>query len=190
MDRSGTLGRALAVLAVVSLAAMAVSPAFSAANFTKAKVKRVAQKVLRNGIDDVGNPIFVEEAGEFVRFGPVKMSVGQPDVPLFSLGPFTIEGACFESGGDTHAVATITTVEENSTFGSVQFPSGVEFDPSDGPLFWAHAISNGAEAGTSSMGSGHAESPSGTALDGSVNAIAELGGQDCTFYGWYTNLNA
>lgn len=185
------LGRGLAVLAVLLLAVAVVSPAFSAHSNAHVKkiAKKVAMKLLKTQIPAQGGPVFIEET-ELVRFGPVKMSAGATDVTLGTFGPFTIKGNCTDSAGNKIARAIITTTEANSAFGSYQSGDEDDFDPTDTAIYWNEATSSGTSTDTYGIGTGHAEAPSGTTLDGSVNAVAELGGVDCTFFGYFLPTTA
>ena len=183
------LGRGIALLAIVAMGAMAVTPAFSAAKLTKAKVKTIAQKqakkILSQEIDDKGNPIFIQET-ELDRF-EVRMTAGQADQVLKAAGGLSVKGQCTESGGNKTARAVVETTEANSTYASYFYGTEDDFDPADpsSPIIWSQATSTGATQSTSYQGLGHARTPSGSTLQGVVDAYAELGGQDCLFVGWF-----
>ncbi|MDQ4005645.1 MAG: hypothetical protein M3135_05005 [Actinomycetota bacterium] len=184
--RNPAIGRALAVLAVVAIGTMAVTPAFSAFKATKKKIKSIAQKQVRT----IGGELFLEEGTELTRFVQ-KMVAGQADATLFTDGPFTVKGTCADDGGGGRtAQAVITTSEENSAFDTNGATNETDFDPNDSnaPISWI-STSGGPETDTDS-GAGHAESPSGTYLTGEITAAVEIGGQDCVFHGWYLDLNA
>jgi hypothetical protein len=192
-DRSPSRwGRAIAVLAVVALGVMTVAPAFSAHNNKHVRKisSKVANNVLKNKIDNLGNPIFIEEA-ELVRFGPINLSAGQ-SAPIGTFGPFTLTADCAE--GDFFADGApfeyrgrilISTSEDNSAFVSND-DSEDDFDAADAPEDWAE---NTAEVGTQDINSendesAHALSPSGTWISSAGNIIAlTFDGAHCQFAG-------
>ncbi len=187
MDRS-RIGRAVAILAIAALAVAVVSPAFSAAPVTKAKVKKLAKKAVKQNIDDFGNPIFIEEA-ELVRFGPVMLNVpGTAAIGTF--GPFTLTASCQDDGGgNIKVLVLITTSEDNSTYESND-DNEDDFDVADNPNpeWWAEdtggIIVAGPQQTNSEEDEGHASSPSGTNIDGRTTINTNFGGFDCSIAGY------
>jgi hypothetical protein len=188
--RTGML-RGVGILAALMLAAGAISPAFSAAPLTKAKAKKIATKVLKQKIDDVGNPIFIEEA-ELVRFGPVTLNVpGTAAIGTF--GPFTLTADCADDGGgNVLAQVLLTTTEAHSAFESDDDYDD-DFNPGDpdNPAIWAggetgNAIDGGAQTlGNEEDGEAIAVAPSGFSIAGaSSGAITtNFAGFDCWITG-------
>jgi hypothetical protein len=189
MDRS-RLGRGLAILAIAALAVAVVSPAFSAAPITKAKVKKIATKVLKNKIDDFGNPLFVQET-ELDRFGPVNLSVGGTQT-LGTWGPFSLVAECSDSVADADldvlGEVFVRTTEANSVYASLWDSN--DFGPGDNDELWAENqgpfdIDPGdAPISGSYDETSYAAAPSGAHIWGVVNASTNLGGAHCTFTGF------
>jgi hypothetical protein len=188
--RNPRLGRGLAILAVAALAVAVVSPAFSAAPLTKAKVKKIATKVLKNKIDEFGNPIFIQET-EFRRFGPIEMQNGAPDVTVGTFGPFTLTARCALSGANLQGSLFIATSEADSTFFSPFWGEEGDFDPTDTDVFWLQDTGTppGGAAGIH-FGGGqmHAAAPSGTSLQGMATLATNFSGSHCVFWGTVTTV--
>ena len=111
--------RGIAVLAIVAMGALAVTPAFSAAGVTKKKAKKIAKKqataVLQARIDDFGDPIFIEE-DEVVRFAGTA-SLGTTDQTIATIGPssFTLLLTCEDSGGGMPRILLEIRTSENGS---------------------------------------------------------------------------
>ena len=189
MDRS-RIGRAVAILAVAALAVAVVSPAFSAAPVTKAKVKKLAKKAVKQNIDDFGNPIFIEET-ELVRWGPVTMNVAEADKPIGTFGPFSLTAHCADDGaGNIDAEVLLTTTEAHSAFQSDD-DSDDDFNPGDpdNPAYWARdtggiIVGGPPEINSENDEDAHAIAPSGFSIAAGQSAIGtNFGGFDCWFTG-------
>ena len=189
------MGRGVAVLAIVALGALAISPAYSAFNPTKGKIKKIAQKQVKK----VGRDLFIEEA-ELVRYGPVTVNLGASQ-QVASIGPFTFTAACeiaddADPGTDPdplNAVQYIDTSEDNSAFNSDD-DSEDDFDAADPAEEWAEDAGNEPETGDpvdvsdDDDGIMHAYSPSGTAIEGQAMALSNHATDTCTFWGSFLHL--
>jgi hypothetical protein len=180
--------RGILVLAVAMLAAgaLAITPAFSAAPLTKAKVKKIATRIAKReakkALSTLGPGMFIEEDEMFrFHFG---MDVGQQDRTIGTFGPFTFKATCSQPGTNAQADILIATSEAGSIF-NTNDTWEQEFDPADGFLLWLR--SDGEPPGGLPYDPrhdmiGHAASPTMgiTAYTGVYNNI---GGSDCVFQG-------
>jgi hypothetical protein len=187
MDRS-RLGRGLAILAVAALAVAVVSPAFSAAPLTKAKVKKIAKKQVKK----VGPGLFIEE-DELDRFPVVTVNTGAADQILFTKGPFTAIARCNLDGGDVRGQVYIQTSEGGSLFHSYDQDEETPFDPADGLVLWYEHTGNppgGAPDGDDSEhdSGASAYAPSGVTFSAIVRVLTNYGGSHCRFDGWLLDL--
>ena len=177
--------RGIAVLAVAALGsgAFAATPAFSAKTVTKKTVKKIVRSL--------GGTLFIDEASELDRFGPIKLSVGQ-SAPIGTYGPFTLSADCqqgdFDMDGppfENRARILIDTSEDDSAFES-NVDSDEDFDAADPPAAWAE---DSQPIGDPSLGSenqerAQAEAPSGAWMTAVANiAAVNFGGVDCQLAG-------
>jgi hypothetical protein len=183
-DRRKGLLRGVGVLAALLLAAGAISPAFSATTLTKAKVKKIATKVLKNKIDDFGNPLFIQET-ELDRFGPATASKGDAEKTIATFGPFSLSLLCTDAAGNARVQVQIATSAANSTYDSDDGDEDV-FDPADVD----EDIDDNTAAGTTQESYDDdaefwAGGPGGSpAYHGWVATATNYGGGDCYARGW------
>ena len=184
-NRVPGLGRAVAVLAVVALAAMVVSPAFSAFNPTKAKIKQIAKKqatkvVKANTLDQGTIP-------------PVTASVTDQDKTVYAKGPFRVRLDCSDDGGNVNLKLIITTTEANSVVDAGDNNDG-DFDPSDGDVVIQDFTGNapGGDAtiigGSSYYDQASLRSPSGTEVYLQFSSITNYLGSHCFVDGFFFDL--
>ena len=186
-DGRGT-GRGLAVLLAATLAAGMIAPALGAVNARKL-AKKTATKVFEKRIP----PLAIEEGTEFVRFGPIKLSVGQADVPIASFGPLSFSAHCEDADPtadvDIHGQVLVTTSRG---------PAGILTDddtdpvwePAEGPRSFsefvtaepAHDPGQPPELDNYYDG-GWVIAPGGYAVSGYVDPATNLHGADCWFAG-------
>lgn len=98
-----TILRAIGVLAALLVAAGAISPAFSAAPLTKAKVKKIAKKVAKQQINALVPGMISSSAvlkKNYVIFKET-LSFGQEKV-LATHGPLTLVVVCRQQGGNDY----------------------------------------------------------------------------------------
>lgn len=125
----------------------------------------------------------------FMRWGPVKMNVGDAPRRLTSMGPFTWTAGCEQrySGGNenVYAFITITTSEAGALLDAST--SDNIFDPSNNndPAFWVNSSGNapGGEP-VQSEGSASVISASGTAVQGRTITMTNFAGSHCYFSGY------
>ncbi len=182
--------RGVAVLAAVLLAAGAISPALSAFNPTKAKIKKLAAKQVKK----LGPGLFVEET-EFDRIGPIKMSTGAPDQTLFTFGPFTATVRCDLDVGDVRGQVFIQTSEIGSFFTSYDQGNESPFDPAGGEVLWFDATGNPPGGIAYSDDSEHdspasAWAPSGATFSAMIRILTNFGGSHCLFDGYVIDMAA
>jgi hypothetical protein len=185
MDRS-RFGRGLAILAVAALAVAVVSPAFSAAPLTKAKVKKIAKKQINKLVPGIA----IEET-ELHRFGLITMNIGDAAQTVGTLGPFTLTATCTDGDPaadvDISAQLEITTTEDNSIAASDD-DNDNDFDSGDAAVIWAGGDFENTPGGVvdywSEESEGHAASPSGIALDGRSAVYFNFAGAHCAFAGY------
>ena len=188
MEQSGrkTLARGVAVVMVLLLGAAAMSPAFSAFNATKKKVKKIAKKqataVLRDRIDDFGDPIFTEE-DEVVRFAGTA-NFGTTDKVIATIGPssFTLLLTCEDTGGGVPRILLeIRTSESDSFLEAESGDSDLDFDAGEERVV---ADDTAANANDPELFEGDffAASPSGLQVESDTNSIANYGA-DCAIAG-------
>lgn len=202
MDRS-RVGRGVAVLAVAALVVAVVSPAFSAAPLTRAKVKKIAKKVARQQIRSLGRSLFIEEEGELVRYGPIALGVGGT-APVAIFGPFTFTASCTRTDDadptndpdPLEGEVLIDTAEDNAAFESNDDAED-DFDAADPPEEWGQETGNDPDVlneqdlNDEDDEDAHALSAGGTALSGGTTVrIGSAGDADsgCTFAGSFLVL--
>ena len=191
-NRGSGFGRAIAVLAIVALGVMVAAPAFSA-KLTKSKVKTIAQKqalkVLKQQLDDQGNPIFIEEGKEVVLI-PVTQRSTVGSTTLATVGPLTFKGIENNPGGtDLECGVTVSTTEDNSVLYTYATNED-DFDAADGDITWVFNDTGAApdpSAANQALynydGRGFVATPTGVAVDGSFAVAANFDGAHCTFFG-------
>lgn len=192
MNRS-RLSRGVAILAVVALGVAVVSPAFSAAPLTKAKVKKIARKQVKR----VGDPRFINES-ELIDYGPITVPVGGT-APVQTIGPFSFTATCAleDTGVDPDPLngeVLIDTSEDNSSF-DADDDSEDDFDAADPAEEWAQDVGNDPDdfvadfpprdVNSEDDGEGKAVSPSGTSIFGQTTILTDFAAQSCTFWGWW-----
>ncbi len=187
--RKGLL-RGLGILAAVLLAAGAISPALSAFNPTKAKIKKLAAKQVKK----LGPGLFVEET-EFDRVGPIKMNTGDPDQTLFTFGPFTATVRCDLDVGDVRGQVFLQTSEIGSYFFRYDYGDEAPFDPADGQIQWQEVTGNPPgglpEADYPEHDSAaSAWAPSGATFSGIARVLTNFGGSHCIFDGYVIDMAA
>ena len=194
-DRPKGLLRGVGVLAAVLLAAGAISPAFSAFTPTKAKIKKIATKVLKNKIGDFGNPNFIQET-ELHRWGPIELNVGGADQTIGTFGPFTLKAQCLDSDAtadtDIEIRVGVTTTENNSAlymyYGTLEddLDVGEDGDWFDEPEPDEGFNDPGDPQHFYSYGDGFAEvaAPSGASLWGKTDGISNFAGSHCWLKGF------
>jgi hypothetical protein len=193
--RKGLL-RGVGILAALLLAAGAISPAFSAAPLTKAKVKKLAGKQVKK----LGPELFIEEQTELFRYGPLTLNPGGSS-PVAAFGPFSFTANCAVdddamAGNDPDpldADVLIDTSEDNASFDSDD-DSEDDFDAADPAEEWAQETGNDPDSlneqdiNVEDDEDAHALSASGTALTGGTTIrVGSAGDADsgCTFAGWF-----
>lgn len=180
------VGRAVAVVAAMLLAAGALSPAFGAQGVTKSKVNKIAKKQVKKA----GDPRFIQET-ELVRYAVTLNAPGTATVGTF--GPFTLIAECnlVDDAGDgppleEEALLLIDTSEDNSSFDSNE-DSDDDFDAAEAPLEWAAELADAPgeqDINSEDDDDAHASAPSGTRIASTSNLIVtSQGGFDCTFSG-------
>jgi hypothetical protein len=111
MNRS-RLGRGLALLALAALAVAVVSPAFSAAPLTKAKVKKIARKEAKKQIEALA-----VTKTDYVIFKET-LTFGQ-EKTLTTNGPLTLVARCTRAATDEAAVFVLSSSSDWwTTFGN------------------------------------------------------------------------
>jgi hypothetical protein len=147
MNRS-RLGRGLAILAVAALAVAVVSPAFSAAPLTKAKVKKIARKEAKKQIEALA-----VTKTDYVIFKET-LTFGQ-EKTLTTNGPLTLVARCTTGAQDEIAIVVRSSTSEWWTTFDNEYtaPGEVEMH------------SNSVPTGTESYNTG-ADEPSVMALSG------------------------
>lgn len=174
--RSAARGLGLFLAGVLAAGTFAFTPA-------GAKVTLTLKKIFAKG-----DLRYIEEE-ELVRFGLVKMNVGDPDVPIIAVGPFALIGRCEQPDGPGTAVRArvlITTAEDNSSYKS-NADEELDFDVADNPNpeVWAEGT-GGAPGGPPDAASAAdlvAASPSGTAIGGHTAVYTSFAGAHCAFSG-------
>jgi hypothetical protein len=180
-------GRGITVVAVLLLAAGALSPAFGAQGVTKKQVVKIAKKQVKK----VGDPRFIQET-ELVRYGPITLNA-PGTAPVGTFGPFTLTADCAlvddQGNGpplEEQGQILIDTSEDNSSFESDE-DSEDDFDAADPPEQWAEEIANDPdeqEINSEDNDDAHASAPSGTRIAASANLIVlNQAGFDCIFSG-------
>lgn len=169
MDRS-RLGRGLAILAVAALAVAVVSPAFSAAPLTKAKVKKIAKKVAKQQINSLVPGMIDAATIDQFHSGLIKLSLGQTQ-QVTTRGPFSFRAACTDLGGgdpqtdlfvkNTGSTDAVLESDYGSEYYDPTLAPGEEregFYPTDNPppVFWGdyNLFAAAASDGTSVYGFG------------------------------------
>jgi hypothetical protein len=112
MSRS-RLGRGLAVLALAALAVAVVSPAFSAAPLTKAKVKKIARKEAKKQINALVPDMISDLAvlkSNYVIFKET-LTFGQ-EKTLTTNGPLTLVARCTTGAQDEIAIVVRSNTSE------------------------------------------------------------------------------
>ncbi len=194
--RKGLL-RGVGILAALLLAAGAISPAFSAAPVTKAKVKKLAAKQVKK----VGIPLFIEEQTELYRYGPLTLNPGGT-APVAAFGPFSFTASCLVlddamAGTDPDpldAEVLIDTSEDNAAFNSDDDEED-DFDAADPPEEWAQETGNDPDVLNEQDINGEDDEDAhaltqngGTAITGgTMIRVGSAGDADsgCTFSGWF-----
>lgn len=181
--RPSRFGRTMAVLVVVALGALAVTPAYSVFTPTKAQIRRIAKAEATKVVKQLGPKLFVtDEETILFHFG---MDVGDPDRTMGPYGPFTFKATCTQPASSTEARLLIATSEENSIFNTNDWYED-DFDPGDGFVQWL--LSDGAAPGGGQYDPrhdmiGHAASAGGTGLTAFTAIYNNVGGYDCVFQG-------
>jgi hypothetical protein len=193
MDRS-RFGRALAILAVAALAVAVVSPAFSVVTLTKAKVKKIATKVAKKQVKNLGGQLFVSREDLF-PVGPIHMNAGDAEHTIGTFGPFTLTTRCLLVTGNVEATVLIRTSEADSTLQSYDWFR--DFQPADGAINFSEEVEGNPPGGTIYGRSaplyyhgGHAIAPSGTSILGMIDPITNFDGSHCYFDGFLMDLSA
>jgi hypothetical protein len=186
--RNPRIGRGLAILAVAALAVAVVSPAFSAAPVTKAKVKRIARKQINQLV-----PRMIDEATIDQGVIPtVTASQDDPNKTVFTKGPFTITLDC--SPG-VELTLNVSTTEENSVVNDGFVNIAGDLDPSDGEQLFANYTGNATGGDAVTNGNLYFEyaaftAPSGTNFYAQFHTITNFNGNDCYVAGWFLDLAA
>ena len=180
--------RATGVLAILMVAAGALSPTLSGAALSKSKVKKVAKKQINKLV-----PRIAIEEDELVRWGPFDLAVGGTRA-IGTFGPYSLQARCVEdpTGGDATAphpnesrVALTTT--EADTIVSSDADDEDDLDPGE-EAFVAREEGND-PAGTTDVGSeeelGWVLSPSGARIFFQTALVTDPGdAPGCRFAGW------
>jgi hypothetical protein len=154
----------------------------------KKHIKKIATQRINALVPGMIGAQAIEET-ELVRWGPIKLNIGQADQPVGTFGPFTLTASCDQPGGagtPERARVLIKTSEDNSAFDSNDGDED-DFDAADPAEQWAEftaATENVQEITTEDDGDAHAASPSGTVIRGVGNTLAtSFAGVDCFFAG-------
>jgi hypothetical protein len=173
-----------------------VSPAFSAAPLTKAKVKKIAKKQAKKQINKLVPGIVEGALGErLILVGAIHMNVGDAEHTIGTFGPFTLSSRCILFMGDVEAAVLIRTSEADSTLQSAEYY--LDFQPAGGAFTFSDEVHGNPPGGTT-VGSGsplsyhgaHAVAPSGTSIMGVIEPITNFDGAHCYFDGYLINLTA
>lgn len=123
---------------------------------------------------------------ELHTFGPLRMQVGAPSVPLLTAGPFSLVARCLESGGHVRGGVHITTSAAGSALSSNDgqlWP----FGPGDGEVAWGieegDVTPGGALDGAWHSDAATVAAPDGTVLTGHTNVTRNIGGTHCLIAG-------
>ena len=194
------LGRGIAVLAIVAMGAMAVTPALSAFKPTRAKIKKIARNVartqatdvLKSQIGPVGNPLFIQET-ELIRYGPVKLNMSDAQVTIGTFGPFTLKAECLDQPSEgTHIQprVSVTTAEPDSMVNAAYGGSNHDLDPGGEANWWmtGTADSPGEPPELETYGDNESVivAPSGAYLVGITEIATNFAGSDCWIRGVLT----
>jgi hypothetical protein len=187
----------LAALGALTVAALAAPASAHLGSFghLKKHIKKIAKKVAKKEATTivqttVGPTVFIEET-ELMRFGPIEMQTGAPDVTVGTFGPFTLTTDCSLDAGDVEGTLFVATSEANSTFFSSFWGEEDDFDPTDTGVFWLN-LNGDVPGGAADISFGgnqmHAGAPSGTSLQGMATVATNFSGSHCVFWGTVTTV--
>lgn len=132
MDRS-RVGRGLAIMAIAALAVAVVSPAFSAAPLTKAKVKKIANKVVKAKalLKKDASQFEPSRTDEYFAF----VITGDGEQVVASAGAVSVVARCDiePSGTDDVAYLEARTTANGGALDDNNGPEYVPFGPGDSP---------------------------------------------------------
>jgi hypothetical protein len=187
MDRS-RLGRGLAIPAVAALAVAVVSPAFSAAPVTKAKVKKIAKKQIKKLVPGMIDAATLDQGA----IPAVTASITDPNKTVFTKGPFTISLDCSDDAGDVGLELLARTTEANSVVTDGDSFIGGDLDPADGDQLFSNETGNapGGDAVSNFLWETNVilQSPSGTNVYAQFDAITNYKGSHCYVDGFFLDL--
>ncbi len=181
------LSRSVGLAACLLLALGAISPASTAA-LSAGRVKKIAKKQIKKLVPKMIDAATIDQG----TIPPVTASTSDPNVTVFTKGPFTISLDCSDDAGNVNLKLLVKTAEENSVVNDGYGNIRGELDPMDGDQLFANDTGNqpGGDATSDYPVNQVASfrSPSGTHFYAQFDSITNYQGNHCYLDGWFLDL--